>query len=131
MSVASRSSEYGETWLDVVSAVDYLNATHRPELTVWDALEEAVRWWVSARFEATADGLFARLVEVPWTDPDPLRHSLERMLEVSEPYGTTDGQGTSDVLDSALGAWLGEMAVRFNDRQAFRRQRVRAIGPEM
>mgnify|MGYP006883575816 CR=1 FL=1 len=33
-----------QVWLDVVSAVDYLSRGHRPGLTVYDALEEALRW---------------------------------------------------------------------------------------
>ena len=36
-----------QVWLDVVSAVDYLSRGHRPGLTVYDALEEALRWHIA------------------------------------------------------------------------------------
>jgi hypothetical protein len=36
-------------WLDVVAAVDHLSVTDRLGLTVWDAVEEAIRWWTADR----------------------------------------------------------------------------------
>ena len=35
-----RDADEGGVWLQIVSAVDYLTETHRPGLTVWDALDE-------------------------------------------------------------------------------------------
>ena len=115
-----RSSAYSETWLDVVAAVDYLAATHRPGFAVWDAIEEAVRWWTSARLDPEGD-FSSSAVELPWNDPDPLRTSLERMVEVVGPIQSMDGLPIPDVLDGALRAWLGEMSERCNDGEAFRR----------
>ena len=39
-------SDIGGVLLDLVAATDYLAATHRLGLTVWEAVEEALRWWV-------------------------------------------------------------------------------------
>ena len=41
MSEETRTADYGESWLEVAAAVEYLDAAHRPGFTVWDALAEA------------------------------------------------------------------------------------------
>lgn len=122
MSDEARSVEYGELWLEVVAAVEYLGATHRPGLSVWDALAEAVRWWVEgtgAREDPSRErhGL-------PWIDPDPLRSALESVLRVASPASTLDGHGLPAVMDGALCNWLASMAARFNDGQGFHRAAV-------
>lgn len=120
MSDEARSVEYGELWLEVVAAVEYLGATHRPGLSVWDALAEAVRWWVEG---ASSQGDPSReRCSLPWRDPDPLRSALESILRVASPAGTLDGHGLPAVMDGALCCWLDMMAAEFNDARAFASQ---------
>ena len=119
MSDESRSSDYSEKWLDVVAAVDFLASTHRPGLTVWDALEEAIRWWTAARLDPANDFPSGTAVELPWSDPDPLRTTLERLVGVVGPVQSMDGLQLPDALDSALTAWLIVMSERNNEDQSF------------
>ena len=70
-----------QVWLDVISAVDYLSRGARPGLTVYDALEEALRWHTAALLPGFDDELSARTVaQLPWDDPDPLRTALEDLV---------------------------------------------------
>jgi hypothetical protein len=108
-----------EVWLNVAAAVDYLSATHRLGLTVWQAVEEAIRWW-SVDYDAPTDDLpDAAFAELPWDDPDPLRSTLERLLDVVAPIGVTDGHDIAAVLSSALTVWSERMAVLYNDGHSF------------
>lgn len=102
-------------WRSVAVAVDYLAATSRPGLTVWDALEETVRWWT---IEWTAPGSDPSAA-TPWNDPDPLRSSLDQLLGVVAAASVPDGHALPMVLDAALEAWLEAMADRYNDGIAF------------
>jgi hypothetical protein len=120
MSDEARSVEYGELWLEVVAAVEYLGATHRPGLSVWDALAEAVRLWEE---DMSSQGDRGReRCSLPWNDPDPLRTALESLLRVTSPAGTPDGRGLPAVMDAALCFWLDAMATAFNDDQCFARR---------
>ena len=113
--------EQARVWLDVLGAVDHISETHRPGLSVWDALEEAIRWWSIDRL-APSDGFPDPILsELPWNDPDPLRSSIERLLAAVGPAGTTDGHALPDVLASALSGWVDQMATRYNDGHNFRR----------
>lgn len=88
----------GGTWLlDLVAAVDHLNRGHRPRLTVWDAIEEAIRW------HTQSDG------EPAWDEPDPLRHSLAHLLADS------GSQRVTVELQVAIRRWVTSHAERFND----------------
>ena len=128
MTTAERD-EQARVWLNVLGAVEYISETHRPGLSVWDALEEAIRWWSIDRL-APSDGFpDPVLSELPWNDPDPLRSSIERLLASVGPAGTTDGHVLSDVLTSALGVWVDLMAKRYNDGHHFRRVAMRPISP--
>lgn len=119
MTSEARDPGYSEPWLEVVPAVEYLDATHRPGLTVWDALAEAVRWWVEEASSPEQLGHEARTL--PWHDPDPLRSALESLLRVASPAGTLHGHALPAVLDSALRGWLDAMATAFNDDHGFAR----------
>lgn len=120
MSDEARGVEHGELWLEVVAAVEYLGANHRPGLTVWDAFAEALLWWVEEAGSPEHPGHEAR--GLPWHDPDPLRSALELLLRVASPAGTLDGHGLPAVVDGALCSWLDAMANAFNDdRRFFRR----------
>jgi hypothetical protein len=106
-------------WMEVVAAVDYLSATHRLGFTVWDAVEEAIRWWTVDYVTPTDDLPDAAFAELPWDDPDPLRSTLERLLGAAAPLGVTDGHHLSDVLSSALRVWVLRMAILYNDGHQF------------
>jgi hypothetical protein len=82
----------GATWLlDLVAAVDHLRRGLRPGLTVWDALEEALR-----------------SNEPDWDDPDPLRTTLHTFL------ASTNGSLDVEV-QAGIRRWVLATAERFND----------------
>lgn len=117
MSGEARSVDYSESWLEVIAAVEYLGCTHRPGLTVWDALAEAVRWWVDGASSPADSGRGG--CSPPWNDPDPLRTALESLLGVVGSAGTLDGHDLATVMDGAVRCWLEAMASAFNDDQGF------------
>ena len=117
--------DHGGGWLEVVSAVDYLAAVHRPGLTVWDALDEAIRWWTAEHLDPRTGFSPHRVVDLPWHDPDPLRSTLERLLAAVLPADTPDGTTLPDALSAALAAWLSAMADGFNDGRSFAAPRPR------
>ena len=74
-------ADTGGVLLDVVAATDYLSATHRLGLTIWEAVEEALRWWTTDRLTLPGDLPDGDLSDLPWgDDPDPLRTGVERLL---------------------------------------------------
>lgn len=88
----------GGTWLlDLVAAVDHLRRGHRPGLTVWDAIEEALRWSLPSD---DSDGL-------PPPAHDPLQDTLRRFVDSDGP--------TTERLQAAVRRWVVAMADRFND----------------
>lgn len=88
---AAESAADGGTWLLDLAAVDHLRRGIRPGLTVWDALEEALR---------TSDPI--------WEDPDPLRSTLTDFL------ARTTGPADVD-LQGAVRGWVLAAAARYND----------------
>jgi len=87
----------GGTWLlDLVAAVDHLRRGHRPGLTVWDALEEALRWRLPR-----AD------TEAPWDEPDPLADTLRSFLD----HG---GTPVAQEVQAAVRDWVTAAADRYN-----------------
>ncbi len=104
-----------QVWLDVVSAVDYLSQGHRPGLTVYDALEEALRWHIGALVAGYDE--YPAVVErgdLPWDDPDALRTALEQLALHNPP--ADDRQSTSAyAFHSALAHWVRQMADQYND----------------
>lgn len=84
--------EDGGTWLlDLVAAVDHLRRGLRPGLTVWDAIDEALR-----------------LGEPDWDAPDPLRGTLTRLLDRTA--------GPLDVeIQAAVRRWVLAAADRYNN----------------
>ena len=81
--------------LQLVAAVDYLGRGFRPGFTVWDALEEALRWHGE--------------IEPHWTDPDPLL----RTLRLS--FSLTAHRSAADSLNVAIRRWVEAAAIAFND----------------
>jgi hypothetical protein len=117
--VTDPDADHGGVWLEVVSAVDYLAAAHRPGFTVWDALDEAIRWWTAEHLDPRSGFSPHRVVDLPWHDPDPLRSTIERLLAAVAPADTPHGTTLSDALSAALAAWVTAMADGFNDGQPF------------
>jgi len=94
--------EVGGTWLlDLVAAVDYLRRGIRPGITVWDAIEEALRW-----HSPSADAQDP--AEPDWDDPDPLRSALTRFLGHANTPTSVEAQ-------VAVRRWVMVMASRYND----------------
>ena len=86
----------GGTWLlDLVSAVDHLRRGHRPGLTVWGALAEAVDGHLDVPDSADLSH-------------DELGQHMKRLAE------HTDAE-TATSVQAALRHWLITMANRYND----------------
>jgi hypothetical protein len=105
-------TDHRDVLLQLVAAVDYLAATTRPGLTVWDAVDDAVRAWVTAPFDAAAGGS-------PWDDPDPLRSALGDLLATSAPAGSPGGAPLGETLSAALASWVAQAADDVNDGHRF------------
>jgi hypothetical protein len=113
------SGDDGAVWLEVVAAVDYLAAVHRPGLTVWGALDEAVRWWTAELLDPCDGFTGRRVVELPWNDRDPLRSAIEGLLSSVPSADTPAADSLGDAFAASLAAWLVVMADEFNDGHRF------------
>jgi hypothetical protein len=83
---------------ELVAAVSWLRRGATPCLTIWDVIDQAVRW----RSQTTVD----------WSEPDPLRSALQiAIADTSEPV--------AQVLDNALRSWLSATSQSFNDNVAW------------
>lgn len=86
----------GGTWLlDLVACVDHLRRGYRLDLTVWDALCEAVAW----AHDPAGD--------VEWALEDPLGTALGLMVAHS-------GHDTARSLQAAVRRWVIAMAHTYN-----------------
>jgi hypothetical protein len=104
-----------QVWLDVVSAVDYLSRGHRTGMTVYDALEEALRWHIGAL--VAGDDEYRTVVErgeLPWDDPDALRTALEQLV-LHNPPADDEQSTTAYAFHCALAHWVRQMADQYND----------------
>lgn len=116
---SDRRAAPSKTWLEVVDAVDYLSRGHRPGFSVWDAVEEALRWYTAHLVAGDDEALVAvAAADLPWDDTDPLRTALERLVVHHPPGDQTEGT-TADAVDAALADWLAEMAREYNDDHHF------------
>lgn len=107
-------TDHGDIWDQTAAAVAYLAGMTRPGLTVWDALDEAVRDWLGALHDVdTGTG------GSPWDDPDPLRTSLGALLGSTAPAGSPGGDPLGDVLSAALAGWVQQTAEDVNDGHRF------------
>jgi hypothetical protein len=97
----------GTHLLDLVVAVDHLARGLRHDFTVWDALDEALRWWLTEHMSPAGGA-----VEEPATlDGDSLGSHMSQALELvgSNPHFTL-----ADVLQQAVRHWTTTMADRLN-----------------
>jgi hypothetical protein len=79
---------------ELVAAVSWLRRGAMPGLTVWDAIEQALRWRSGT--------------EQRWGERDPLRTALE--AAAAEPHASL-----THVLDDALRLWLAASSEFFNE----------------
>lgn len=85
----------GVLLVQLVAAVDYLRRGIRPGFTVWDALEEALRW------HAGFDG--------DWTTNDPLGRTIRLAFQ-------DDGRiSSAEIFNTALRRWVEAAAAIYND----------------
>lgn len=104
--------EEGGIWLgDLIAAVTYLRRGFRPGLTVWGALEEALRSWT------TEEGLLANgapdpdSIDATWGVEDPLRDTLRAFLAALDEQGDRDA---AVAMQQAVRRWTSAMSERFN-----------------
>ena len=89
----------GPILVELAAAVSYLRRGARPGITVWDAIEEALRW--HAGFDAD------------WNDPDPLQHALRLcLLSAASP-------SAAELLQIAIRRWLTATSGVFNAATPF------------
>lgn len=100
-------------WTEVVAAVEHLARSERLGITVWDALDEAIRLWAEEWFGVGATRMAAR------TEEDPLRASVEVLLRSVASGAVPGGQPLGRVLTAALELWLDEMRELHNQGQPF------------
>ena len=103
-----------QAWLDVVSAVDYLSRGHRPGLTVYDALEEALRWHAAWAVIDHDELQFPEVGEPPWDDPNSLHTVLGRLV-LDHPPAIDEEPTFGDVIHQALSIWAARMSEQHND----------------
>ena len=84
-----------ELLTQLVAAVDFLRRGASPGLTVWDAMEQALR--IFGNFEAD------------WLDPDPLM----RAIRVST--SMVGDLTTAEVIAAAIREWLSAMSSIYNE----------------
>ncbi|MCU1390661.1 MAG: hypothetical protein JWL72_3999 [Ilumatobacteraceae bacterium] len=116
---AGQDCDPGGVWLEVVAATDYLSQHHKPDFTVWDAVEEAIRWWAADFLSPSDESEPAVAPVLPWNDPDPLRSSIERLLATVGASELPDGHGMPEALTAALRVWLRLMSNTYNDGHRF------------
>ena len=91
--------------LDVVSTLDYLSRGHRPGLTIYDALEEALRFDAADLFNGPDDAIaFAHSGDLPWDDPDPRRTAFEQPA-LHPPPAVGKRSTSAHAIHGALAVW--------------------------
>jgi hypothetical protein len=118
--VLARDSDAGAVLLDLVAAVDFLSSTHRLGLTLWEAVEEALRWWAADRLTMPGELVDEAFSELPWDDdPDALRTAVERLLACTNSAGGPDGIEFGAILTAAIEGWVRRMAQMYNAGHRF------------
>lgn len=107
-----------ERWLQFIAAVTYLAELERQGFTIADAIEDALRAWTD-RYLEPAGGDELQPFEPPWNDPDPLRSTVERVLQAVPPAGGLDGVALTGVLVAAIEQWTRRWSDRVNEGQSF------------
>jgi hypothetical protein len=99
----------GTHLLDLVAAVDFLRRGDRIGLTVWEALEEAIRWWVAERLSAIDGVPDPEMADLRWADHEALHHALSGLLAAAQ----LEPQLSVDLaLHQAIRRWAHAMSSR-------------------
>lgn len=105
----------GGIWLsELIAAVDYLRRGIRPDLTVWDAIEEALRHW-STEVESEIGG--APDPDTVWEWEDPLLETLRWTVHLVE---DRPGSTAAEAMQKAVRRWSRTMADRYNASHSWR-----------
>lgn len=104
-------AEAATVLLDTVAAVDHLRRGLRPSFTVWDALEEALRWHISEESAKTAGALEPGSDDLDADDADPLRTQLQRLVLSLNEMPTSYADET---IQRALRRWSAAIARTYN-----------------
>lgn len=112
--------------LDVIAAVDFLRRGDHRGLTLWAAIEEALRWWIAERL-VLLEGVQDPDIGAPrFGEPDPLQGTLTRFLaaaSIDEPIHI------SVALQQALRRWTSSVSMEFNDKAPWPHPRTRDSFP--
>jgi hypothetical protein len=100
----------GTHLLDLVAAVDHLARGLRHDFTVWDALEEALRWWL-ADHVALDTGALDGDPDSPRDGTDPLHGQLGQVIGCLDDHATLTA---ADILQQAVRRWTTDTADRRN-----------------
>jgi hypothetical protein len=101
----------GTHLLDLVAATDHLACGIRHDFTVWDALEEALRWW-HADQAALHTGAPDGDLDSPRDGSDPLGDHLGRIVEYIDDHATLTA---AEIVQQAVRRWAIETANRYNE----------------
>ena len=116
------SEDSVDLWRQVASAVEYIAAVDRPGFSVWDAIADAIAFWIE-------DGSFGEAgAPERWGEVDGLRSSIGDLLSRLPPAGAQGGVAVAEALGAALSDWLDRIAADLNDGYRFA---WRADGPEL
>lgn len=107
-------AEATDRMLEVIAAVDFLRRGDRRGITLWAAIEEALRWWVAER-TAVLDGYVDPAMQAPrFGESETMRTTLLRLIAVA---GQEEPVHIGQALQEALRRWSMTMADRYNDHQ--------------
>lgn len=116
----------GTHLLDLVAAVDFLRRGDRLGLTIWEALEEAIRWWVAERVSAIDGVPDPEIADLRWADHEALHHALSGLLAAVQlqPPITVDV-----ALQQAVRRWSATMSSRHNGGDPWPHPSEREMSP--
>ena len=95
-----------DTWYEFAAAVAYTADVERSGLTVWDALAEALRHWLSDRPD-------------PTPGRDDLRAVLLDVMDRSPEFGAPGGVPLGAILETAMDDWAAAASADANDGRPF------------
>lgn len=114
----------GTVWLlELVITVEFLRRGDRPDLTVWDAVEEAIGWWVDERTAAIEGAPEAGAAVATDDEAEALRVALQRFVSS---IGVDPPVGADRALQQAVRRWCTSMSALHNDGERFLRTELMA-----
>jgi len=111
----------GTVWLlELVIAVEFLRRGDRTNLTVWDALEEAIRWWTTERNSALDGVVDPDVADLTPDEPGALGDALSRLTCALR---TQPDANAELALQQAVRRWCTSMSAIHNEGAPFLRVR--------